>query len=70
MDFYLDNNNSLKERWTWIESVENIYDYYESHDVLIIPSIYEGLPLVLCEAMLSGWLCNSFICLRSSQDYW
>tara|TARA_A100001388_G_scaffold65851_1_gene46203 strand:+ start:13939 stop:15060 length:1122 start_codon:yes stop_codon:yes gene_type:complete len=54
MDFYLDNNKSLKERWKWVESVENIYDYYESHDVLIIPSIYEGLPLVLCEAMLSG----------------
>ncbi len=54
MDLYLDNNKALKKRWTWIESVENIYDYYESHDALIIPSIYEGLPLVLCEAMLSG----------------
>tara|TARA_B100001175_G_scaffold271449_1_gene244157 strand:+ start:15882 stop:17066 length:1185 start_codon:yes stop_codon:yes gene_type:complete len=54
MDSFLNENKSIKNKWNWIESVDNIYDYYEDTDALIIPSIYEGLPMVLCEAMLSG----------------
>ena len=54
MDFFLEQNKSIKNNWTWIESVDDIYEQYEQADALIIPSIYEGLPLVLCEAMLSG----------------
>ena len=54
MDFFLEQNKSIKKNWTWIESVDDIYEFYEKTDALIIPSIYEGLPLVLCEAMLSG----------------
>ena len=54
MDFFLEQNKSIKNNWIWIESVDDIYEFYEQTDALIIPSIYEGLPLVLCEAMLSG----------------
>ena len=54
MDLFLENNQVVRNKWSWIPSVENIYDYYNKSDVLVIPSFYEGLPLVLCEAMLSG----------------
>lgn len=54
MDLFLEKNEVIKKKWIWIGSVENIYDYYDKSDALIIPSFYEGLPLVLCEAMLSG----------------
>lgn len=53
MDLFLQNNELIRKKWNWIPSVENIYDYYSKSDVLVIPSLYEGLPLVLCEAMLS-----------------
>ena len=54
MDDFLTNNESVNNKWSWIESVKDIYEYYAKNDVLLIPSIYEGLPMVLCEAMLSG----------------
>jgi len=54
MDCFLDDNKSIKKKWTWIESVKDIYEYYKNSDVLVIPSIYEGLPMVLCEGMFSG----------------
>ena len=53
MDLFLQNNELIRKKWNWIPSVENIYDYYSKSDVLVIPSLYEGLPLVLSEAMLS-----------------
>ncbi len=63
MDLLLESNEALKKKWNWIESVENIYDYYNTSDALIIPSLYEGLPLVLCEAMLSGcFVITSSVC--------
>ena len=34
--------------------VKNINDLYQSVDALIHPSIYEGLPNVICEAMILG----------------
>ena len=63
MDLLLESSEALKKKWNWIESVENIYDYYNTSDALIIPSLYEGLPLVLCEAMLSGcFVITSSVC--------
>ena len=54
MDLFLDKNKQIKQKWTWLEHVDDIYKYYENNDVIVIPSVYEGLPMVLCEAMLSG----------------
>ena len=64
MDLFLENNQVVRNKWSWIPSVENIYDYYNKSDVLVIPSFYEGLPLVLCEAMLSG----CFVIASSNTD--
>ena len=67
MDLFLDKNKQIKQKWTWLEHVDDIYKYYENNDVIVIPSVYEGLPMVLCEAMLFWLFCYSFISMRSSK---
>lgn len=37
--------------------VTNSYDYYQIMDAFLLPSIYEGLPLVGVEAQISGLVC-------------
>ena len=38
-------------------TVNNTNDYYQAMDCFILPSIYEGLPLVGVEAQISGLQC-------------
>ena len=38
-------------------SINNVNDYYNIGDIFILPSLYEGLPVVGIEAQISGLFC-------------
>ena len=44
----------MKSQWKWEGEKKDVSSYYKSYDYLIHPSIYEGLPNVICEALLDG----------------
>jgi len=41
----------------FLDAKKNIYDYYQAMDLFIMPSIFEGLPIVGIEAQTSGLKC-------------
>lgn len=42
---------NLEELFIFLGFQENVYKFYEIIDILFLPSLYEGLPMVLLEAM-------------------
>lgn len=50
----LDQFPHVKAIWTWAGQRTDIPSLLANHHALILPSLYEGLPNVVCEAMLSG----------------
>lgn len=56
MNKYLLDNSHLKSYWNWLGEVTNIEELFKRSDALILPSLWEGLPNVICESMLNG--CN------------
>tara|TARA_B100000579_G_scaffold230100_1_gene188507 strand:- start:1612 stop:2715 length:1104 start_codon:yes stop_codon:yes gene_type:complete len=54
MKEYLLMNPNLSRKFNFIGEVKDINSFYNSTDALIHPSIYEGLPNVICEAMILG----------------
>tara|TARA_Y100001958_G_C21242679_1_gene571094 strand:+ start:440 stop:1537 length:1098 start_codon:yes stop_codon:yes gene_type:complete len=56
MNDFLSQNPKLKNSWIWLGEVKNLNILYNESDALILPSLWEGLPNVICEAMLLG--CN------------
>jgi glycosyltransferase involved in cell wall biosynthesis len=45
---------SVEDRIEWIGAVDDPIEYYKKFDIFVLPSLWEGLPLVLIEAMASG----------------
>ena len=44
----------VKENWTWLGVRKDIPSLLEDHRALIHASLYEGLPNVVCEALVAG----------------
>ncbi len=51
------NALNLQERCYILGDRSDIYRYYNSMDVFVLPSLYEGLPIVMVEAQVSGLPC-------------
>ena len=51
---FLDHHPEIKQRWTWRGEIEDIGQIYLNADCVILPSAFEGLPNVICEAMIAG----------------
>jgi GalNAc-alpha-(1->4)-GalNAc-alpha-(1->3)-diNAcBac-PP-undecaprenol alpha-1,4-N-acetyl-D-galactosaminyltransferase len=45
---------NLDDHWEWMGERRDVPQLLKSHDVLIHPSFYEGLPNAICEALACG----------------
>ena len=59
---------SLRDRVKFAGEVENVHDFYHEHDVLIMTSYYEGLPMVIGEANAFGLPVVCFNCPTGPQE--
>ena len=50
----LSSNPVIKDRWHWLGERKDVKTLFAEHDALILPSLYEGLPNVVCEAFIAG----------------
>lgn len=50
---YLEES-ALEKRCSFAGRVANVQDYYSAFDIMLLPSLYEGFPLVAVEAQASG----------------
>lgn len=51
------NSLSIEEKVIFIGNVNNVNEYYQAMDCFVLPSRYEGLPIVGIEAQASGLPC-------------
>ena len=54
MESFLDKNPVISEKFKFIGEKKLIEEEYSRADAIILPSVYEGLPFVICEAMMNG----------------
>lgn len=54
LDSFLENHPEIAKNWRWLGEVKTIDRLYTGSDAVILPSLFEGLPNVICEAMISG----------------
>lgn len=44
----------LKEEFRFFDTVTDIHDRFAGYDAICLPSVYEGCPNIICEAMAAG----------------
>tara|TARA_B100000902_G_C27222825_1_gene870576 strand:- start:82 stop:1191 length:1110 start_codon:yes stop_codon:yes gene_type:complete len=54
IDKILQDDINISSKWNYLGEIKNINKIFYKTDAIIHPSIYEGLPNVVCESMLSG----------------
>ena len=54
VDAALDALPEIRRRWHWLGVRADVPELLRSHDALIHPSFYEGLPNAICEALAAG----------------
>ncbi len=54
MNEFLNENPDVASLWKWLGNVDDIFKQFKQADALLAASLYEGLPVVICEAMLTG----------------
>jgi glycosyltransferase involved in cell wall biosynthesis len=47
----------LEDRVLFLGLKKNVEDYFSAMDLLVLPSVHEGLPVVIVEAQASGLAC-------------
>jgi glycosyltransferase involved in cell wall biosynthesis len=54
MDRLLAENPMVQRNWRWLGELDHVYDLLIEHDGLVLASLFEGLPNVVCEAFIAG----------------
>jgi glycosyltransferase involved in cell wall biosynthesis len=54
LDILLEANPEVKANWVWLGERNDIPNLLQQHYGLVHPSVYEGLPNVVCEALVAG----------------
>lgn len=62
------SRNQVTNQIEFIGFVSNISDYMYNASIYILPSRYEGLPMVLLEAMSQGMACIAYDCKTGPSD--